>query len=96
MNTLLTIAQTEGTLLAVAGTLIIILLGIVGYFIAQRYAAAATKERQLTDAIDALRQVVEQLGRAVAKIESGIIAHDEICKLRHAVIDEKFKNMNNE
>ena len=91
-----TAAPAEGIFLAIAGTLIIILLGIVGYFITQRYGATKEKEDRLTDAIEALRECVDHLGRTVAKIESGILAQNEICKLRHELIDERFKNIPHE
>ena len=89
-------ASTEGILLAIAGTLIVILLGIVGYFITQRYSATQEKEDRLSEAIEALRQCVVHLEKTVAKIESGILAQNEICKLRHDLIDEKIKNLDHD
>ena len=83
-------------ILSIIGGILIILLGVIGFFIKRYFNARDKKEDTLTEVANALQNTVDKLDKTVAKLGANVLAQVEICKLKHVPIDKRLDKHSSE
>lgn len=84
------ISQTNPLVLTLSGTIILILLGIIGYFIAREHHARDDHESKLIETTKELSVTVNDLNVIVTKLGEGLKAQTQLCSLTHQGVNAQI------
>jgi uncharacterized Fe-S cluster-containing protein len=77
-------------LLSISGTIIVIMAGIVGWFIRRNYNQRDDDKSNLVDLTKKLEDSIITLDKTVVKLSENVMAQFEICKLKHEPIEKRL------
>ena len=85
-------------IIGVAGTIILILFGVIGYFYRntrnveeKRLNGLKTEDNKLYNISKSLERSINRLDKSTIKLESNITSQIEICGIRHTVLNKRME-----
>lgn len=90
--------MTDIGLLSIAGTVILILLGVIGYFFRQKRIdekrelnGLKTEDNKLYVVTRSLERSVNKLDKASVRLEANVNSQIEICGTRHSILNKRME-----